>query len=243
MDRLLLLPNGNIEDYGEAAVWADTIPPAKNPLAYTKPYHYVSLPQNGVGQCSKYTSRTSCTNDACMVTGFETFTKKFQCNPRNKQNQRAIRFLLHFLGDISQPLHILDFHRGGTTLFHQWRGQSMSLHYIWDTAMPNQLLRDNIDEYVQELERKIKGGDYKKYVSDWNQCLTDNERNPNACIVPWIDKFNAFFNCKILLPKYEQLKRSKDFSVDYYAQHKAYLPVLWARAAVRAAKYITLFLE
>ena len=48
----------------------------------------------------------------------------------------ALKFMVHFVGDIHQPLHTgraID--KGGLTLDVDWFGRSMHLHRVWDSGM------------------------------------------------------------------------------------------------------------
>lgn len=48
----------------------------------------------------------------------------------------ALKFLVHFIGDLHQPLHTgRPEDKGGVTLDVNWFGQPTSLHGIWDTGM------------------------------------------------------------------------------------------------------------
>lgn len=46
---------------------------------------------------------------------------------------RALRFLVHFVGDLHQPLHVGYGHdRGGNDIPVYWQGQQKNLHWVWD---------------------------------------------------------------------------------------------------------------
>ncbi len=60
----------------------------------------------------------------------------------NLQHQEAVKFLLHFLGDIHQPLHTEAEERGGTQTPVVWNGHSgdkYNLHAVWDTFIIEKL--------------------------------------------------------------------------------------------------------
>ena len=48
----------------------------------------------------------------------------------------ALKFLIHLIGDLHQPLHVgngLD--KGGNTIKLKWFGENTNLHSIWDTKL------------------------------------------------------------------------------------------------------------
>ena len=69
--------------------------------------------------------------------------------------------LIHFIGDLHQPLHIgLAEDRGGNDFKVQWHYEDTNLHSVWDSKMIDrydmgyQELTDNADELSRE--RKLK---------------------------------------------------------------------------------------
>lgn len=47
----------------------------------------------------------------------------------------AMEFLIHFLGDITQPLHDEAEEVGGNDISVTWDGATTNLHACWDTQM------------------------------------------------------------------------------------------------------------
>ena len=53
-----------------------------------------------------------------------------------KDRVRAVRWLVHLVGDVHQPLHVgRSEDRGGTKVDVQWMGMPTNLHVVWDEAM------------------------------------------------------------------------------------------------------------
>src|ERR1700744_6763717 len=71
-------------------------------------------------------------------TAAHTFRQTKQVNNPDlelKKQSCALKFLLHFLGDITQPLHTEQKCRGGTKLMVQWGkagSKEEDLHQVWD---------------------------------------------------------------------------------------------------------------
>jgi hypothetical protein len=56
-------------------------------------------------------------------------------NPHASKDAKAeaLRFLIHFVADLHQPLHAADHEdKGGNTELFRWHGRRVSLHQIWD---------------------------------------------------------------------------------------------------------------
>jgi S1/P1 Nuclease len=51
-------------------------------------------------------------------------TAEILTNPDVTKKQNAMKFLIHFLGDIHQPLHAEDLDRGGNDICVKWKGQT-----------------------------------------------------------------------------------------------------------------------
>jgi S1/P1 Nuclease len=65
-------------------------------------------------------------------------------NPKTDLEERlfAIKFLLHFVGDLHQPLHSADNHdRGGNEVKVSSGSKPLSLHHLWDIEFVHVLAR------------------------------------------------------------------------------------------------------
>ena len=60
-----------------------------------------------------------------------------------QERKKALMYVIHFLGDMHQPLHCADnFDKGGNGVNVTIFGQGDNLHRTWDTTMLNQIIRD-----------------------------------------------------------------------------------------------------
>ena len=85
---------------------------------------------------------------ACVVDRVMAFSDEL-ADPRTSQPEKilALKFLLHFVGDLHQPLHVFDNHdRGGNCLRVSMGGsRTTTLHGYWDTTVVEDLGRDPAD--------------------------------------------------------------------------------------------------
>lgn len=62
----------------------------------------------------------------------------------------ALRFLVHFVGDVHQPLHLTDRERGGNDDFVRFENRKINLHSLWDTALITKAIREQ-SNYTKPL--------------------------------------------------------------------------------------------
>jgi len=120
------------------ANWADELrdhPPADDPDIgkRTSRWHYVNLAEDDCG----YEPPKHCPNGDCVI---EAITRQRALladrNQPDAVRLRALKFLVHFVGDAHQPLHAgYARDRGGNTFQLQVDGRGTNLHAIWDSGL------------------------------------------------------------------------------------------------------------
>jgi hypothetical protein len=101
------------------ASWADDIIHSNsNPTGYdnwqwSRELHYIDLPD---WNC-EYKAERDCVNDKCVAGAIKNYTKRLETEFDDVQQKEALYFLIHFLGDIHQPLHTsFTSDRGGNSV-------------------------------------------------------------------------------------------------------------------------------
>lgn len=144
---------GSAESLDEAAFWPDEMKSAPSDFWQKKanPWHYVTL--NGV----MYDHAPS-EGDALEALGRFAATLR-DPNASLEDKQLALRFIVHLVGDLHQPLHVgkcCD--RGGNEVKVKWFGRDLNLHSVWDSALiDDQQL--SFTEYAARLQRHISNDD------------------------------------------------------------------------------------
>jgi len=95
-------------------------------------------------------------------------------SPATKPEEQiiALKFLLHFVGDLHQPLHAADDHdRGGNSKRVSFPGaKGGNLHHFWDTVFVQQL-GPNVARIASDLNGRIIQRDIQAWSkgepSDW----------------------------------------------------------------------------
>ncbi|WP_447642502.1 MULTISPECIES: S1/P1 nuclease [Chitinophagaceae] len=98
-------------------------------------WHYVDLPSG--------LTKEQFVNDLKALSGENLYTQipAMEAQLKDKslpleQRQVALRFLIHLLGDLHQPLHVgRDEDQGGNKIKVTWFGKPTNLHAVWDEAL------------------------------------------------------------------------------------------------------------
>ena len=93
----------------------------------------------------------------CVIDRIGAFAAELR-NPQTPQAERilALKYLLHFVGDIHQPLHSSDNHdRGGNCVLVSLGGpRTVNLHSYWDTTVVEALGRNPAD-VARQLRARV----------------------------------------------------------------------------------------
>ncbi len=126
--RELLLDGDTLVD---VCSWADhegrdVVPGSAN-------WHYVNVPIDAAHFDAKYCGR----GGNCVVAKIYTYRKILADKQAPiVERRRALLFLMHFIEDIHQPLHVGDNNdRGGNNTQIQFLGKGNNMHRVWDSGV------------------------------------------------------------------------------------------------------------
>ncbi|MCO4794012.1 MAG: S1/P1 nuclease [Bacteriovoracaceae bacterium] len=139
------------EDLSRVSNWPDKIKSDPDNYKYTYSWHYTSWP-NGHDHYDPHTASGSML--AATQKQIDILRKK---TSTNSEKAFAIKFIVHLMGDLHQPLHVgngLD--RGGNTcrvIFHK---EEVSLHKLWDERLIQytKLSYTELSHYVDNSSKK-----------------------------------------------------------------------------------------
>jgi len=131
------------------ATWADALREHDPELGKRSgPWHYINL---GEHDCV-YSPPRDCPGGNCVIAALEQQTALLadRKQPLEVRSQ-ALKFVVHFVGDIHQPMHAGYAHdKGGNDFQLRVDGKGSNLHALWDSGMlSNRHLSD--DAYLQRL--------------------------------------------------------------------------------------------
>ncbi|WP_434987752.1 S1/P1 nuclease [Xanthomonas melonis] len=118
------------------ATWADDLREHDPDLGKRSArWHYVNL---GEHDCN-YMPARDCPDGSCVVAALERQTAVLADRSQPLEARRqALKFVVHFVGDIHQPMHAGYAHdKGGNDFQLQIDGKGSNLHALWDSGMLN----------------------------------------------------------------------------------------------------------
>ena len=141
-----------VEDLAEASTWPDE--ERSNPADFwqndASPWHYVTVPPGtsypDVGAPPEGDAASALTQFVATVR---------DRNAPAEDRALALRFIIHIIGDLHQPLHVGNgTDRGGNDVRVTWFREDTNLHRVWDTDM---IMDKNLSysEYARWLGRAI----------------------------------------------------------------------------------------
>jgi len=148
---------GGAESLDEAATWPDEMRSAPGDFwqKTATPWHYVTL--NGITY-----DHAPPEGDALQALDhFRSVLRDPTASLADKQ--LALRFVVHLVGDLHQPLHVgkcCD--KGGNDVKVSWFGKPTNLHAVWDSSLVDEE-QLSFTELAAKLERHLSN----QNVLDW----------------------------------------------------------------------------
>ena len=141
------------------ASWADEY---RTQHRETAPWHYIDCPLAE----PKIDMARDCPQGDCVVAKTEQFLATLRLTTSTQAARaEALKFVVHFVGDVHQPLHDEDNgDKGGNTRYVVFERHPDNLHWIWDTGLLEHINRDP-QALAEELERRITAQD----LADWEK--------------------------------------------------------------------------
>nr|POE78503.1 nuclease s1 [Quercus suber] len=239
---------------------------------FSAPFHFIDAEDNPPSSCNVDFDR-DCGASGCSISAIANYTTRVQSAtlPADEVTA-ALKFLVHFIGDISkstvipsmailrhqcttmpriltrseaQPLHDEAYEYGGNDVDVKFNGTKTNLHHIWDTNMP-------------EL---LRGGYGLSYAASWAQNLTTeidsgiyqqdaaswiasiDVTDPKATALSWAVDANAYV-CSVVMPDGPAaLESAADLYPKYYDSAVATFELQIAKAGYRLAKWLDALAE
>ncbi|KAJ5380217.1 uncharacterized protein N7496_002645 [Penicillium cataractarum] len=220
----LITPNEDF-DISDAAVWADHAednPPDLCHVSY----------------------QADCKEDGCVISAIENMTHQvLDLSLEKTQQGDALKFLMHFIGDLHQPLHVENKLRGGNDLhvcFDNHCAKTTNLHSVWDTDIPHKL---------NGLKHKLKHNEEKEPAVRWAEKLFQSQglrplqaecsdvKKPLKCPIIWATETNRL-NCDFVFKNGVEWLADHDLGGDYYNGAAPIVEVQILKAGIRLAVWL-----
>ena len=149
------------------ATWADD---HRRDHPETGPWHYINIPLAD----SSIDMARECPSGDCVIGKTEQFLAVLR-DPKADQAAKAeaLKYVVHFVGDLHQPLHDEgNGDRGGNGRHVAFEGHSDNLHWVWDTGLLERVNR-NTEALAAELASRITPQDRAEWTKGTIEDLGD----------------------------------------------------------------------
>jgi hypothetical protein len=163
--KKIIVEEFNIKNLANVASWADKV---RKRRKYEGPWHYSNIKENE----STYVVSRDCPDKNCVTEKIKEFSRVL----KNKtilfrKRKEALKYLVHFVGDIHQPLHLGNSKdRGGNKIRLDYLGRKVNLHYLWDGALID-WKKESFSKYAEHLNNKLIESEKLEWldsnVDDW----------------------------------------------------------------------------
>ena len=156
VNKLLALENG--QTLASISTWAD-----EHRNKATSSWHYVNFPR----ETCNYEESRDCPNGNCVVGAIKSQLQILGSTASDENRLKALKYLVHFIGDIHQPLHAgYKDDKGGNTYQIRANGKGSNLHSLWDSGIFKNT-NESVDTFANRLIKAEK-----------NRHLSELETNP-----------------------------------------------------------------
>jgi hypothetical protein len=151
--RAELVVLGAGEDLGELGLWADRIR-SDQAFADSGPWHYLNIASGVPLAAFEHPS------EGDVLWAIQHFSDRLRDESIAAADRaEALKFLVHFIVDLHQPLHVgLAADRGGNAVRVGFRGQASNLHRLWDTHAI-EWTGLSVRDYSRQVRREVLADD------------------------------------------------------------------------------------
>ncbi|CEN60731.1 hypothetical protein ASPCAL03164 [Aspergillus calidoustus] len=232
--------NSSSSYLASVAPWADSYRYTEGG-EFSSVFHYIDANDDPPVSCGVEFER-DCPSEGCIVSAIQNYTDLLlDSDTSDELKLDALRFIIHFTGDIHQPLHDEALAVGGNDIAVTFNGSVENLHHIWDNNMPEAHAGGSslstAQTWATRLTKKIRSGAYRREAASWIADLDISD--PRATAMGWARDANAYVCTTVIEPGLEYLE-STDLAGEYYQAARPVFEELIARAGYRLAAWLDL---
>jgi len=141
------------EAMARAAIWPDHMPGGKGATA---PWHYIDI---GLFEGPSHIAER-CPQGNCIVAKMKEYLVNLKQHRADGAwpESKEVAFLIHFAGDIHQPLHcVSDADAGGNCVNVIGFDPMHNLHAVWDVTLVNKLMAHDGSGMLAAMESRFRG--------------------------------------------------------------------------------------
>jgi len=201
------------ETLADVSSWADEIIPQRKETA---PLHFINLPL-GLSFSAFKRQVESETNGNVYSAIINAVNELKNTNIPPSMKVETLKFLVHFVGDIHQPMHVSNAEdKGGNTIEVTYNGNESNLHSVWDSELIEQ-----------------DGNDYNKLADKYDHAAADEIKKwQSDPVIDW-----AWESYQISSQLYSEVNKPSGASMgnEYYNAHIGIVQQRIEKAGIRLA--------
>lgn len=222
------------------ATWADSYR-YTSAGKFSEPFHFIDANDSPPSSCNVDYDR-DCGSDNCVVSAISNYTERVTDGRLSQAHLfEAMKFIIHFLGDIHQPLHDEALEVGGNDIDVTFDGTSTNLHHIWDTNMPEKLVGgyelSDAQSWAGDLISDIDSGSYSSQKESWLDGMDASDAQGSA--MGWASDANAYV-CSVVMPNGQSSVEGQELDGAYYNSAIPTIELQIAKAGYRLAAWLNL---
>ncbi|CAA9957854.1 nuclease s1 [Pyrenophora teres f. maculata] len=238
-----LLGDNSSAYLANVATWADSYRSEKGGQ-FSAVYHYLDALDNPPKSCDVDFDR-DCPEEGCIVSALANYSSRaFQSSVGLTEQQKALKWIIHFVGDIHQPLHVENLEVGGNLINVTFNGVSTNLHSIWDTAIPQKAYgafsQATALALANNLTAEVKQGKFKAESKQWLAGLKATDAVNSS--MAWARDTNSFV-CSTVIPNGPDAVFAQELSGAYYDSVIPVVTKQLAKAGYRLAAWLDALVE
>ncbi|KAI1359965.1 nuclease S1 precursor [Xylaria arbuscula] len=236
-----LLDDTSADYLASVASWADSYR-YTTAGAFSAPFHYIDANDDPPSSCGVDYAR-DCGAEGCIVSALTNYTTiALDSRYSDDNHQIAAKMIIHFVGDIGQPLHCEALEVGGNDIDVLYDGEDTNLHSIWDSDIPESISGGSslasAKSWATTLTTAINSGAYKSQAAGWLTGLSvSTAATRQATAMQWATEANAYV-CSIVLKGGISAVENKELSGTYTTTADPVVSLQIAKQGYRLAKYL-----
>lgn len=162
--------------------------------------------------------------------------------------KEAVMYLVHFVGDIHQPLHTEDLDRGGNEIDVHFDGRKENLHGIWDSdilhkyrGVPQSLPKSREKVAAAQLADELFQAQRAGLLTADTKCNLGEEcsdvSTAQKCALRWASEANCRICTHVLQPSVEWLEEN-DLGDEYFDAAVPVVMEMLGKAGVRLGAWL-----
>ncbi|KJZ79377.1 hypothetical protein HIM_01528 [Hirsutella minnesotensis 3608] len=230
------------EDYlASVASWADSIRYTKWGH-FTRTFHFIDAHDDPPYSCNVDYKR-DCKKTGCVINALANYTdQSLDDSLPSWRRAQAAKFVIHFVGDLHQPMHNENVAKGGNGIYVLWDDKEFNLHHVWDSSIAEKWVGglrggpyEAAERWANELAVEITDGKYADDKDDWLKDLDFDNAIDTA--MAWSREANAFV-CSHVFPDGVDAIDGRELGGKYFERAGPVIEKQVARAGYRMAAWL-----